>query len=93
MLCWLGTRRQGRALIIGRALINSRANCSLGTQPPELEDRDGDQNGAPIIQGEMVSELLHHLDTHKSMGPDEIHPRVLKALADVLTKPLNKEGP
>ncbi|KAK4818935.1 hypothetical protein QYF61_022112 [Mycteria americana] len=62
---------------------------SLGTQPPELEDRDGDQNGAPIIQGEMVSDLLHHLDTHKSMGPDEIHPRVLKELAEVLTKPLS----
>ncbi|KAK4822673.1 hypothetical protein QYF61_019040 [Mycteria americana] len=71
------------------SVFNSRANCSLGTQPPELEDRDGDQNGAPIIQGEMVSDLLHHLDIHKSMGPDEIHPRVLKELAEVLTKPLS----
>ncbi|KAK4811015.1 hypothetical protein QYF61_015719 [Mycteria americana] len=71
------------------SVFNSRANCSLGTQPPELEDRDGDQTGAPIIQGEMVSDLLHHLDTHKSMGPDEIHPRVLKELAEVLTKPLS----
>ncbi|KAK4830772.1 hypothetical protein QYF61_013261 [Mycteria americana] len=71
------------------SVFNSRANCSLGTQPLELEDRDGDQTGAPIIQGEMVSDLLHHLDTHKSMGPDEIHPRVLKELADVLTKLLS----
>ncbi|KAK4828333.1 LOW QUALITY PROTEIN: hypothetical protein QYF61_025802 [Mycteria americana] len=37
----------------------------------------------------MVSDLLHHLDAHKSMGPDEIHPRVLKELAEVLTKPLS----
>ncbi|KAK4823892.1 hypothetical protein QYF61_007957 [Mycteria americana] len=71
------------------SVFNSRASCSLGTQPPELEDRDGDQNGAPIIQGKMVSDLLHHLDTHKSMGPDEIHPRVLKELAEVLTKPFS----
>ncbi|KAK4829638.1 hypothetical protein QYF61_005849 [Mycteria americana] len=71
------------------SVFNSSANCSLGTQPPELEDRDGDQNGAPIIQGEMVSDLLHHLDTHKSMGPDEIHRRELKELAEVLTKPLS----
>ncbi|KAK4810539.1 hypothetical protein QYF61_004502 [Mycteria americana] len=71
------------------SVFNSRANCSLGTQPLELEDRDGNQTGAPIIQGEMVSDLLHHLDTHKSMGPDEIHPRVLKELAEVLTKPLS----
>ncbi|KAK4816318.1 hypothetical protein QYF61_015002 [Mycteria americana] len=34
----------------------------------------------------MVSDLPHHLDT---MGPDEIHPGVLKELADVLTKPLS----
>ncbi|KAK4817476.1 hypothetical protein QYF61_015810 [Mycteria americana] len=71
------------------SVFNSRANCSPGTQPPESEDRDGDQNGAPIIQGEMISDLLHHLDTHESMGPDEIHPRVLKEVVEVLTKPLS----
>ncbi|KFP67443.1 hypothetical protein N322_10156, partial [Cariama cristata] len=50
---------------------------------------DGEQNEAPIIQGEMVSDLLHHLDIHKSMGPDGIHPRVLRELAEVLTEPLS----
>ncbi|KFP64029.1 hypothetical protein N322_11995, partial [Cariama cristata] len=59
------------------------------TQPPELGDRDGEQNEAPIIQGEMVSDLLLCLDTHKSMGPDGIHPRVLRELVEVLTKPLS----
>ncbi|GAB0208615.1 mitochondrial enolase superfamily member 1 [Grus japonensis] len=37
----------------------------------------------------MVSDLLHHLDTHKSMGSDGIHPRVLRELVEVLTKPLS----
>ncbi|GAB0209146.1 mitochondrial enolase superfamily member 1 [Grus japonensis] len=37
----------------------------------------------------MVSDLLHHLDTHKSMGPDGIPPRVLRDLAEVLTKSLS----
>ncbi|KAK4828086.1 hypothetical protein QYF61_023146 [Mycteria americana] len=37
----------------------------------------------------MVSDLLHHLETHKSMGLDGIHPRVLRKLAEVLTKPLS----
>ncbi|GAB0179931.1 mitochondrial enolase superfamily member 1 [Grus japonensis] len=37
----------------------------------------------------MVSNLLCHLDTHKPMEPDGIHPRVLSELAEVLTKPLS----
>ncbi|KAK4818726.1 hypothetical protein QYF61_018705 [Mycteria americana] len=37
----------------------------------------------------MVGDLLHHLDTHKSMGPDGIHPRVPRELAEALTKPLS----
>ncbi|KAK4825217.1 hypothetical protein QYF61_025489 [Mycteria americana] len=70
--------------------VVSKTSCPPGTQPPELADRDREQNEAPIIKGKMISDLLHHLDTHKSMGPDGIwHPRVLKELAEVLTKPLS----
>ncbi|PKU33838.1 rna-directed dna polymerase from mobile element jockey-like [Limosa lapponica baueri] len=37
----------------------------------------------------MVTDLLQHLDAHRSMGLDGIHPKVLRELADVLTKPLS----
>ncbi|KAK4819995.1 hypothetical protein QYF61_017374 [Mycteria americana] len=71
------------------SVFNSKTSCSPGTQLPELEDRDREQNEAPITQGEMVSDLLHHLDTHRSMGLDGIHPRVLRELAEVFTKTLS----
>lgn len=68
------------------ASVFDRKPSSRSTQHAELEDRE--LNEAPTIQGEMVSDMLQHLDTHSSMGPDGIHPRVLKELSEGLTKPL-----
>jgi len=67
----------------------SQTGYSQGTQPPVLEDREGEQNKPTIIQGEAVNDMLCHLDTHKSMGPDGIHPRVLRELGEELAKPLS----
>ncbi|OWK63826.1 hypothetical protein RLOC_00003645 [Lonchura striata] len=55
----------------------------------ELVDRDEKQNGLPVIQKEAVSGLLSHLDAHKSMGPDDIHPRVMRGVVEELTKLLS----
>ncbi|RMC02790.1 hypothetical protein DUI87_19981 [Hirundo rustica rustica] len=62
---------------------NGKTSCSLGTQPPELEDRDREQNETQIIQREInICSVLH-----KSMGPDGIHLRVLRGLVAVLMEP------
>ncbi|KFO83325.1 hypothetical protein N320_00554, partial [Buceros rhinoceros silvestris] len=43
----------------------------------------------PIIEEGTVNELLYCLEVHKSMVPGGIHPRILRELAEVLTKPLS----
>jgi len=71
------------------SVFNDQTGYSQGTQPPVLERREGEQNKPPIIQEEAASNLLCHLDIHKSMGPDGIHPAVLGELAEELAKPLS----
>jgi len=50
---------------------------------------EGERNKSPIIQKEAVNDLLCHLHAYKSMGPDGIHPRVLRELVEELEKPLS----
>ncbi|KFQ08513.1 hypothetical protein N329_03165, partial [Haliaeetus albicilla] len=42
----------------------------------------------PIIQEEIVNDLLCCLDIHKSIGPEGIHLRVLRELVEEFAKPL-----
>ncbi|RMC17056.1 hypothetical protein DUI87_05629 [Hirundo rustica rustica] len=58
-------------------------------QLPGLVDGVREQNGAPVIQEEAVRELLSRLDIHKSMGPDGIHPWVMREVEDALAKSLS----
>jgi len=60
-----------------------------GRQPLVLEDKEAEQNTPPTTQEEAVNDLLCHLDTYKSMGPDGMHPRVLRELVKELTKTLS----
>ena len=54
---------------------------------PVLEDHNWGNAKLPA-DPELVPDLLLQLDAHKSMGPNGIHPRVLKELSDVIAGPL-----
>ncbi|KAJ7408906.1 rna-directed dna polymerase from mobile element jockey-like [Willisornis vidua] len=56
-----------------------------GSQCRELEDHVCKNDQVPV-EPEIVGDLLLQLDPHKSMGPDQIHPRILKELSDTITK-------
>lgn len=70
------------------AVFSRKTRCLQSTHTPELEEKVREQNKPPIIQEDVISDQLCHLDTPKSVGLDGIQLRALRKLAEELTKPL-----
>ena len=62
------------------------------SQVDGLHDGVQRDKGLPTVTKDQVCDHLRNVNIHNSMGPVEIHPRVLRELADVTAKALSKES-
>ncbi|XP_060136500.1 uncharacterized protein LOC132592834 [Zootoca vivipara] len=81
-----GDRERGELLNAFFASVFSKKENNARPEEYGADDSAGETQ--PRISKEVVQEYLASLDVFKSPWPDELHPRVLKELAEIILEPL-----